>query len=394
MKQQISMNIYKYPLISIFFISIGFSFAQNNNSIFHTEKQFSDADSNKLFFRIENTNLIKNNEYFNNLVDGSTLIGYFLKPSLLYYPGPKTKIQGGVHLLKYSGIDNFTQAIPTFTFHYNITNSFSLILGTLYGTLNHQLIEPVFQFEKYIENNIENGLQILVNSKHFESDTWLNWEKFIFQDDPFQEEFTVGTSNKLILTNPESKINVSIPFQALIAHKGGQIDASEDNIQTLINSASGIICEFRNNSGKFIKSFATEQYLVTFDDISPTKQLPYIQGYGFYSKYYINTRLINLMLGYWYGDYFIAPRGEPLFQSVSQKYTGYVEPQKQLIVSKLFFQKAINKDINLGIRFESYYDLINDNFDFSYGLHIVFNRNFFLKKINYNPSDRSKRSDG
>ena len=87
------------------------------------------------------------------------------------------------------------------------------------------------------------------------------------------------------------------------------------------------------------------------------------------------------MLGYWYGDYFIAPRGEPLFQSVSQKYTGYVEPQKQLIVSKLFFQKAINKDINLGIRFESYYDLLNDNFDFSYGLHIVFNRSFFLKKI-------------
>ena len=62
----------------------------------------------ELYFNIRNTNFVRNNEFFNNIVEGYTLIGYFVDPTISYTPSKNTKIEAGVHLLKYSGVDQFT----------------------------------------------------------------------------------------------------------------------------------------------------------------------------------------------------------------------------------------------------------------------------------------------
>ena len=72
-------------------------------------------DSSKLNLSIENTNFLKNNEYFGDFAQGYTLIGYFLKPKINFSPHKKLKISAGVHLQKYSGIDKFTEIQPTFS---------------------------------------------------------------------------------------------------------------------------------------------------------------------------------------------------------------------------------------------------------------------------------------
>jgi hypothetical protein len=354
-------------------------FSQEFDAPLFKETKINSEDSNKLFLGIENNNFIKNNEYFNKFYDGYTLIGYFITPKLIYHPTHNTKIEAGVHLLKYSGLNDYTQALPVLSFQYKISNHIDMVLGTLYGTLNHKLIEPIFQFERYYENNVENGLQFLFNYRFIESDNWFNWEKFIFKNSPYKEEFTFGSSNKIKLTGEKSHFTVSIPVQLLVAHRGGQIDTANTNLQTISNSTAGLTLGYHFKKG-FIKYIGLDNYYLYYKDLA-TSGLAFKDGSALYSNLNIESKHFFLMLGYWKGHEFIAPRGEPLFQSISEKDPNYFEHNREIITGKLSYNHSIYKDIKIGVRFESYYDLPTKNFDFAYGVFIKFERNFFLKKL-------------
>ena len=253
------------------------------------------------------------------------------------------------------------------------------VLGSLYGTINHKLIEPLFQFEKYYENNVENGLQFLYHNRYIESDLWVNWERFIFPNSPYKEEFTTGFSNTIKFTGEKNKWVVFIPVQVLIAHRGGQIDTSSVKLETLMNAATGLNLGYKFNKG-FIKYIGLENHYLIYNDLAGNA--PKLgEGYAIYSNLRLSSAKFHLVLGYFQGHNFVAPRGEPLFQSISQKDTAYVKTDRQLITGKLGFDKEIFDGIKLGVRFESYYDIEAGNFDYSYSVNIVFNRDFLIGKF-------------
>jgi len=368
-----------YLILSLLLISRLVN-SQTDNSLYYTFKNISDSDYNKLHLSIENCNFLKNNEYFNNFSDGYTLIGYYLKPELEYYPGTKSRITAGIHLLKYSGINKYSQYIPTFSFTHQFSNSYTIIFGTLKGTLNHKLVEPVYKFERYFENNVENGLQFLINTKYFDADIWSDWNKFIFKGETSQEEFVFGLSSQLKLTQAESEIEVSIPIQFIGKHKGGQINISDEKVQTLLNSITGLCLTYHTNNN-LLRSVALKNYIIFYNDLSPDKVLIFKSGQGFSSNIIINTSIFNLNLGYWKANNFISPLGDPIFQSVSEKYSDFSESERKIFTGKIIFQKNIGQFVNLGLRFESYYDLINSNFDYSFGINILFKQLVSLKKF-------------
>jgi hypothetical protein len=363
------------------FLVISFrALPQNFNDAFISEKSLLSSDTNKLFLNIENSNFFKNNEYFNDFVEGYTLLGYFFHPSLVYKPTSNTNVEAGVHFLKYSGIESFTKVLPTFRFQYEAGQKLDIVFGNIYGTYNHGLIEPIFKPERYFTDNIENGLQFLYHTNRFKSDLWVNWEQFIFQGSPYQEKFTIGYSAKYLLKESSGSGNIYIPFQMVGTHRGGQINSTDEHLQSIINSALGIIWDY-NVDKKWLKSLSVQQYILSFTDVSPDKQLPYIYGRALYSNLYLNSGYFKIMLGWWYGDFFISSRGEPLYQSVSTIDKNYKEPQRAMFISKFKFEKRIFRDIIIGAGVETYFDLYNYNLDYTYGVHIIFNRNFFLRKI-------------
>jgi hypothetical protein len=221
----------------------------------------------------------------------------------------------------------------------------------------------------------------MTNLKRFKSDLWMNWEKFIMTGDPYKEEFTVGTNSKFLLTEPDAEFGFSIPVQGLVAHKGGQIDSAKNlPMQSLVNLAGGLSFEHKIKT-TYINAWGLNAMYVSANDISPTKMQPYISGYGLFTEGWINSKYVNLHSGYWDGNYFFAPRGEALFSSVSVKKAGILVPCNQLVYGKIAFKKEVYKDISIELRFECYYEMYQRNFDYSYGLHIVFNRNFFIRKV-------------
>lgn len=360
--------------------NLGANALDNFNSNFISDPSIHEKDTGKLTLEFENTNFFKNDEYFGNLSSGLTYIGTFVRPKLVYQPYKKIKMSAGVHLLKYSGLESFSQAFPIFSIQYTPHKDIHFIMGSIYGAAQHDIIEPLFAFENHLIQNVENGVQLLLKKKKWSADIWLNWEKFILKTSNSQESILGGVHLDYILFGEAQKSNLKVDFQSIIAHRGGQFHKEEDVLQTLMNTATGLKYIKRMPS-KHIRSIGANVHFVHFSDPSPIAQYPYLMGYAVATEGFINSKFVSLKIGYWSGEYFVSSRGNPLYMSVSEKTTSYVLPRTELITAKLAFKKQLYKDISFEARFEPYYDVQQGLLEYSYSIYMIFNRDFFLRKL-------------
>ncbi|MBU8892218.1 MAG: hypothetical protein KOO66_05530 [Bacteroidales bacterium] len=372
---------FKVYFIFLLIVLSGHCFSQSGYSYYTHDYKINPSDSGKLFFEIDNINFIKNNEYFGPVAEGYTLLGFNLSPKIQYFPNSRIKLMAGANLLSYYGRENEINASLLLSFQYKINSNFDFVLGNIYGTNNHRLIEPVFDFERFLNNNIENGIQFLWNSERIFADLWLDWEQQILQGDPFQEIFNVGLSSEFVILKKENQFKLSVPFQNIVRHEGGQINANNEvPLTTLFNNATGLSFQ-KSIQRKFLHKIIISSYVVSYQDMSPNKQQMYIDGTGFYPTVELVNNSFDFLLGYWYGNQFVAPLGNPVYETYSRTKFFVEEPVRQLVTAKLNYQKDIFKGINLGVRFETYYDILESNLEYTWGVIIVINERFFLKNL-------------
>lgn len=345
--------------------------------------EFLNPNNDKdLNFEFSATSFIKNDEYFNKFTQGTTAIGFFSEPKISYFITPRTKISGGVFLQKFFGKNDFTTVVPIFTIQHKITDDLDLILGRLHGTKSHLLEEPLFSNDRYIYNNLENGLQFKLRSSHLTSDVWVNWERFILKGDPYQEEFTFGTSTTLNIIGP-GQIKLDLPIQSIITHKGGQIDESPLPVQSLFNASSGLRITYYDGGGHSISTEFLGFYykgLSMPDYPQPNSQI-YKEGWALYGKLKYQYKDLEVSTGFWYANKFIAPRGEALFQCVSNIDPTYSQDIRRLITAKVKYNSMIGNQFRMNLVGEYYWDYENSNQDFSLGFYLSVNEKFLLKKF-------------
>ncbi|MCH8318146.1 MAG: hypothetical protein IIA88_06570, partial [Bacteroidetes bacterium] len=321
-------------LITTFLLILFFNYtpAQLDNSAFYDEITIAPETEKKLYLGINNLNFAKNNEYFNKIADGYTLFGFQLNPKLIYYPSDNVRIDGGIFLWKDFGNERFSQIAPTFTITIK-KNDLRFLFGNLTGSLNHRLIEPIYDFEKIMVDRLEHGAQLILKKNWLYLDAWIDWEKMIYRDSPFREEVSGGLSTNLILFNkqdsntnegiasasPRNKsLTFEIPFQFFAYHKGGQIDADTTPLLSVYNTAVGFSVDKRFGS-KVFHGLRTDNYFVYYKDFSLTKRQAFNEGIGFYLNLALKTKFLTLMVSYWQGEGYIAEYGGKLFPSVSRK---------------------------------------------------------------------------
>ncbi len=360
---------------------------QLDQSSFQDNIQISQSDSGKLFLGIQNYNLFKNNEYYNNIDQGFTIFGSAVNTSLKYYPTSRILIEGGIHMLAYYGTGKLDRITPIIRFQYQPYRNFSIVIGNLYGGLNHGFIEPFYRFERFIEDSPETGLQLLYNSSRFDSDLYLDWREYIFRNSYSEkEEFTVGWNNKVKFLNSENPFQIDLPVQILCIHSGGQVDTTGTPPVTLMNFTAGAIVKYRFNS--IISEAGVMFYYALYKDLSHEKNQTFKNGNAIYPMVYAKSKWLNVYFGYWNASNFIAPLGEPIFSSISYSDENLSFPERELILIKIDFHHQITRGAFLGVRYEGYYDMLGTNineketqYDFSYGVYINFNRDFFIKEI-------------
>jgi hypothetical protein len=355
--------------------------AQTNYPVFlDLDTKLKPEDSGRLSLQIDNLNYLRNYEYFGKIPLSYTLLGYQFIPQLKYQLNENFLVKGGIFLRHESGRPGFETIAPVFTAKYQ-KKDLSLIMGTLEGGANHRFIEPIYTIEATISDRIENGVQIKLDKQKLFFDWYIDWEKAIKLNDPFREELTSGVSTRFKLIDKE-KFGFEIPLQAMVAHKGGQISNSPVNVESLLNTATGVSLKFIRPAASFLKEIQTEHYFVYYRNLSGTKVRLFNEGAGTLSTLtFRSAKNFDLDLRFWNGWDYFGPRGQPLYNSISEKVPNYGERSRQLVFVTFIYDKQLFKDVSIDLRLEPYYDIGNNFMEYAYSAFIRLNKDFFLKKL-------------
>ncbi|MEM7110463.1 MAG: hypothetical protein AAF519_19700, partial [Bacteroidota bacterium] len=232
----------KNTLLVFMFLGVSnLALCQLDNLAFDQLQPIPKQDSNALYIGFNALGFTKNNEYFNDIADGFTLFGFQFNPYFSYQVGDRFKFSGGLYLQQDFGNDDFSEIAPTFTAQYTFLNG-KVLFGTLEGATSHQLIEPLFDFERVLVNRLENGFQFKIDKPDFFFDLWVDWQNMIYPGDNDQEEVTAGISFRKKIVEA-GDVKFTLPVQALVFHRGGQIDSSPLPLQTYLNTALGLIVD-------------------------------------------------------------------------------------------------------------------------------------------------------
>lgn len=369
-------------LVSLIFLAAQLS-GQTLARLYQPYKTTDSTEVGALNFRIESMGFFQNNEYLGNFVDGYTLPGVLFRPKLTFSPTKDLYIEAGAHLLKYSGRDQVSYALPWFSLRYNFSSQFSTVAGNLNQNQEHGLLEQLWEPERIYTDKPESGLQFLYSDKNLKAQTWVNWEQFIQKNSPFQEHFTVGITADYTVFH-HSDLSLKIPFQVLFYHQGGEININPNGprpqVQTHANFATG--WNLALNVGERLKTINLNGYWLGYDALTKdSNTLPFDKGHAWLVEASAQTKHSMLSVSYWNAYQFIAPKGRILYQSVSDNIPGYAQFDRSMVSAKYFWQKKIAKEASVAFQVESYVDTQTGDFSYSYGFFVLLNADFLLKKF-------------
>ncbi|MXV50758.1 hypothetical protein GS399_07215 [Pedobacter sp. HMF7647] len=358
------------------FLSIYHAKSQiKNDSLEHRIRPDS-LRTGELYLDIYNFDYLRNYEFYNKIQDGYTLYGLQLEPQLVYYIHPRLVVMAGANFRKDFGNDQI-KTTPLFSIKYQ-KKDFAFITGALEGTVSHRFIEPLYDVERKITDPVEYGTQFLITKPSLFFDGFIRWKKMIYKPSPEQEQINAGISTDIRLLNSE-RFRLSLPVQMTVFHQGGQIDTVGKPLQTLFNGAAGFDLKYQTFG--FVKNVYTQNYFVYFNELSPTKILPYSTGKGIYLNAGTDTKWGSLIASYWNANGFYSPYGMPIFQSESQQinHPGYSQKNRKLLFFRYAYQQPVVPHFFLDARFETASDLgIEKKTDLYFSLFLVYKQDFRL----------------
>jgi hypothetical protein len=290
-----------------------------------------------------------------------------LHPKITYKPHPQFQLEFGVFGLYNFGNEKYSKIIPTFSLDYKLWK-LDMTVGTLHNENLHQLIAPFMTDETLLdERRLENGSQLRYQSDRLHLDAWLNWETFIKKGDAKHEELVAGMTLDYLLVN-QSKWQLKIPVQNLFYHHGGQVNTDllePRNTYTMWHKAIGLDAKYAMTS---TQSLQFKTYFLHHQSTSIPQDLLFTKGTGLLSELAYQLKHLTIGIGYWKGHDFVSPRGDDIFQSVSQKtdlhyidgilqpyYAGHTEPDRSLFLGKLSYKKELYPDLFVATEVNLFY---------------------------------------
>lgn len=332
----------------------------------NSEGSGSDDD---LYLNFRNTNFVRNNEYSNPIIEGYTLIGYFMQPELVYRPAGKTELRLGAHLLSYSGTNKFSLVKPVFSTSWYFSDNTRFTIGSLSGSDGHSMSDPHYNSERIYNAFSEDGLQLVTSNENFFSDTWLSWENYIFKGDAEREIFTAGESFRYTLPEISGLITLEIPVQALVKHFGGQISNYLEQVETYLNIASGARLSFAVNQSENVSAGVNSLFFIG-NCLTHNAPSGISHGYAVWHKLFFSFRKAELEAGYWSSHDYYAPDGNFIFGSVSDRFDNLVISGRKLITASINIKLPYSDFFEFYFGFDGYYDTDLNRFDNAMTLHI------------------------
>lgn len=351
------------------YITLLFPFFLSSNV---TAQSRTALNSNKgdLYLGIRSTNFFKNNEYYSPVIEGYTLVGYFFQPTLEYSPTRKVRLKAGVNVLDYAGANGYPVAKPVFSTTYNFSERTSLTLGTLNGSDTHRMADPLFNSERQYTDYSENGLQFTTRNEHIFSDTWIDWEHYVFKGDTTREILTFGQSFNYSSGKIADIFTIKFPVQIQAKHRGGQISNYPEPVETFLNFAAGPGVDF-DIMDKRLGTVGIDYMRFVYKQI-PERATGISDGYADWLRLHYTYRSLYFMTGYWKSKNFYAPNGNGIYSSVSDYIENEIIPERKILTCSVYYTKQLAGSLELFAGLDVYYDLVRKRADTSLALHLSF----------------------
>ncbi|MDR1221942.1 MAG: hypothetical protein LBL07_03565 [Tannerella sp.] len=387
--------------------------AQLTDLLYRSDSHIDTLRKGQLSLEIDNISFFKNNEFSSTVQKGYTLPGFWLQLKTSYYPLTNLKLEGGVHSIwfwgstrypafAYKGISTWNgqdyarnvHVLPYFKAHIALSEHVDIVLGDIYGNSNHHLIEPLYNPELNLTSDPETGLQLLYRSKWLHFDTWVDWMTYIYNLDTKQESFVAGASACFMANSPKSPFHVYFQLQGLAHHKGGEIDITDEDVQTVANGAAGAGVTW--NSNRKVLRFINAEFDLAGYNFPKGRAYTFDKGVGFYTRLTVQLSNFNVRTSYWSCRNFMPVFGSAFYGSISTKEKDMLYEDPALLYVGADYIHPLSKGFAFGMKAEAYCYLsgkmynrntgiyapsaFGNNASYSIGVCLRINPSFLLKQ--------------
>lgn len=315
-------------------------YSQYENSFFDHDKYEETLDSSHYQIHFDNLSYFRNAEYLSRVDKGSSYLGFHALPYVQFSINKKAQIYGGINLRYDFGNPQIKSIEPYFKFTYEDVLKHNIVFGSLNGTLQHKMIEPLYDYEKVITDRFEQGLQISKPGKYLSYDAWIDWHDMIYYDDPKNERFVAGYNVYLNPINSE-KNKLSLNVQGLTVHSAGEIDLNSSPNSVEYNFAYGLEYThfFNAHTNLYLAGHAA-----FYEDRSNNLVNGIIDGVGQLGVLRLTHKDYQFVLNYWDSHQFQGPWGEQLYHSLGNKNWPVAHDYRKMIGARVGYEVEIGKN--------------------------------------------------
>ncbi len=358
------------------------SFAQSDFLFEENEHRLDTARSGQLLLRVVNNNFFINYEYFGKYIEGYTLPGFTLRPTLLYYVAPNVTLEAGVHMLKYTGRDKVHKVSPYLAATWQIDPHLSLRMGNIEGPFGHDLHCSILECERQLSNVPEMGAQFRFDYSKVDGEVWVNWEHFIERGDTVPELIMGGLGVDWTPTDPENEWQLTVPFRIFLAHVGGQISDYPDTMQTYGHAQIGVDLT-RHVERKFLKSYGVAVQGLFFNTFTGEGVVPPSSGWGIEPRVSVVTSFFDASVAYWHARDFYSLYGEAIYSSVADREPAYYQRDRNMLTAELNINFEPARHVRFSLGGNLYYDTDDQQADYSFGFYLSITPEFRLLTVKH-----------
>lgn len=299
------------------------------------------CDGGELSLDVDAKLFVRNDE-FSLMMKGYTLPGFRLTPTLSYTPASAVKISAGAYMLHYWGASRYpdgnyifipdysdrdnargVHALPYLSVQATAPCGVTFVLGNLLNHGSHGMLPQLYSRELGLTADPEAGFQVLSTRAWCDFDLWLDWRSFIYNGSPYRENFFVGLSSRFKLNDESSGAHFYAPLQAMIEHRGGEIDTNEvPGVNTLTNGALGVGVTISTGYTSLRSVTLEADMLASYQQAG--KAWPYDKGWAAYVHAGADLYGIKATMGYYRAHRYMSVLGLPLWGVVSTATPGMI----------------------------------------------------------------------
>lgn len=322
-----------------------------------------------LLLRVTDMNFFKNDEYFSDYIEGYTLVGYKLQPSLVYYLKKNICFELGAQILQYGGTDRYDRVYPMASVLWQISDAWQTKMGMIDGHLAHRLHESMWDDERQLTDKPEIGLQLSAHKSCLDAEVWMNWQQFIKRGDTIPEKFTFGASLDFHPTNGRTRgWEIKMPIRLLVSHIGGQISDFSERMQSLANgSLSVVVSKYFGEQSRIYWDLNGQFFHAMVDgDVRP-----FSDGTALYPRMGCRWKYLDVNVGYWYAKNYFSLYGNYEYMSLSNYDSAvYCKRRKMLTMVADFLYKSQGV-LSFALGAKGYYDTDASVLEYNYHIDLV-----------------------